>query len=205
MFKWVAGLCAAIYLTLLIFGAPTDVVVPSATEVAVAERTEGAEPTDAEPVVVVSEQQAEPVPAPVVAEADAAAQPDVIAPLDLTPIVSVSLDQAEVAPAAAPARETVTLTVAQPALPEPVEEVTAAVEESPNPGPNLGIGEIWKVTGSRVNLRTAATTNSSVIGQTVRGDSAEVVELLGNGWAKVYILESGIEAYMSADFIAREG
>ena len=201
MFKWVAGLCAAIYLTLLIFGAPPENVEPSAEEVAAIQTPEVSEAVETETDVVLAEPQPEPAIEPVVAEIVAPPGPDVIAPLNPTPIVSVSLDQEEVAPTAAPLRKTVTLSVAQPAITEAVEDAIAPVEEAPD----LGIGEIWKVTGSRVNLRTAATTNSSVIGQTVRGDSAEVVELLGNGWAKVYIIESGIEAYMSADFIAREG
>jgi len=63
--------------------------------------------------------------------------------------------------------------------------------------------EIWSVTGSTVNLRSEPGTYGDVLGQTRRGNSAEVIELLDNGWAKVFILESGLEAYMSAKYLRR--
>jgi len=43
-----------------------------------------------------------------------------------------------------------------------------------------------------------------VLGRRRRGESDEGMELLENGWAKVYVLESGVEAYMSADYLARD-
>lgn len=199
MFKWVAGLCAAIYLTLLIVGAPPEGGQTAAIEIAALEPEAellSAEPEAVEPVASV---EAEPDIEQVIADAAQDPLPQTVAPLNPTPIVSVSLDQGETSPAAPLA--TVAVSASQPVIvdtPEPT--ATPAVELS-----NPGVGEIWTVTGSRVNLRTAPTTNSSVVGQTVRGESAEVTELLGNGWAKVYIIEKGIEAYMSADFIRREG
>ena len=66
------------------------------------------------------------------------------------------------------------------------------------------VREIWTVTGNRVNLRDGASTQNEVVGQTVRGESAEILELMENGWARVFIIERGIEAFMSARFIAPE-
>ncbi|MEM6408576.1 MAG: SH3 domain-containing protein [Pseudomonadota bacterium] len=170
MLKWVAGLCAAIYATLLVFGAPpegNDMVAEKPPSVPIATRFVAVEPAS-DP------------------------QPD---PLEITPKpVAKTATQPMVAVTALPNQSQTEDATAKVEKPEPL------IARNPN-----GIGEIWRVTGSRVNLRKAATTRASVIGQTRKGDRAEVLELLESGWARVLIIESGVEAYMSAQYIAREG
>lgn len=175
------------YFTLLIAGQPPE----GEEQAAIAQQVDAAEivsaTIEADPVqitpLVEAEPAAAPAPEPEAVIAEAAPQP---AP---TPqIVTASLDTT------APTTQTPT-PAAVAATPE--------VELSPL-SDNRGIGEIWKVTGSTVNLRAGATTQAAVLGRTKRGDSAEMVELLENGWAKVYILESGLEAYISAKFLARD-
>lgn len=79
-------------------------------------------------------------------------------------------------------------------LPPPVAPEAASATPAGNP--------IWRVTARRVNLRAGPSTADAVVGQAVENDSAEVIELLPSGWAKVYILEQGTEAFMSAQFLA---
>ncbi len=203
MFKWVLGLCASIYLTLLVFGgAPEEVaeavsetptVETAAVETSVAEaasETPVVEAPVADIVAAVEETSApliesaiEPVSEPVLVADSAAPAPTVAAPAvtveTLTPIASSS--------------QTIALT-----QPEP-EPVLVAATPQAEPAP---LNQIWTVTGSTVNLRDLPGTNGAVIGQTRRGNSAEVIELLENGWARVFILESGLEAYMSAAFLS---
>ena len=186
MFKWVACLCAALYFTLLVFGeAPegeeTAVVVEEVQEATTVSSIIEEAPVQAEPAVAVEVAAVEQEPAAV--EVAATPAPEITTePLDagVTPVAAV---QDTTQPASEPTPVSVT------------EEVPA---ENTN-----GVGEIWVVTGSTVNLRAGATTQAAVLGRTRRGDSAEVIELLDNGWAKVYILESGLEAYMSAKFLDR--
>ncbi len=130
-------------------------------------------------------------------------------PVEITEAEAVSEPAVEPAAAAAPEIVTVSLETEQrPTIvltPAPQSAAPAETEAEETPAADArGIGEIWTVTGSTVNLRAGATTQATVLGRTKRGDSAEVMELLDNGWAKVYILETGLEAYMSAQFLARE-
>ena len=198
MFKWVLGLCASIYLTLLVFGGAPEEVAEAAPETPTVE-TSVAEAASETPVVetpvadtvaAVEETSAplieptiEPVTEPVLVADTAAPAPTVAAPAvtveTLTPIASSS--------------QTIALTQPEP---EPV-LVAATPQAEPTP-----LNQIWTVTGSTVNLRDLPGTNGAVIGQTRRGNSAEVIELLENGWARVFILESGLEAYMSAAFLS---
>ncbi len=200
MAKWVLGLCAAIYVTLLVFGdAPEGeelavVAEPEAVsqDVAVVEE-EAAPETPVIPAAVTPETQE-----PEIAEVAPLELPEIdVAALDVTPIDPAPLAQTEpepeaevIAVAATPQDTGTTAQIIQPSEPEVAPEA-----------PSNGVGEIWTVTGNTVNLRAEAGTFGAVLGQTRRGDSAEVIEMLDNGWARVFILESGLEAYMSADFL----
>ncbi len=62
-------------------------------------------------------------------------------------------------------------------------------------------GELVKVTGTRVNLRDAPSTNGTVLGKLSRDTHAEVLQRDGNGWAKIRALDSGLVGYMSAKFL----
>lgn len=205
MFKWVAGLCAAIYVTLLVVGAPPEegevaaeaspVVEPAAEAVALRQEAPAPEPVITEQPVILATASADTV-QPKTAEL--AQQLPQIKSLTPPTVESVSLDGGASEPLSI-------ATTATPVAQAPAAEVVAsAVQEQPVPEISNGVGEVWTVTGSRVNLRSGASTSFGVVGQTRRGDSAEVIELLDNGWAHVYIIDLGVEAYMSAAFISRD-
>ena len=191
MFKWVLGLCASIYMTLLVFGGAPQEVTEATIETPVVEAVVEADVTEEaeviEPVAAI-EQAPEPAPTvePVIVVETATPAPTVAAPAvtvaTLTPLVPIATSS-----------ETVALIAPTP------EPVLAAATPQAEPAP---VNQIWTVTGSTVNLRDLPGTNGAVIGQTRRGNSAEVIELLDNGWARVFILESGLEAYMSAAFLS---
>lgn len=92
---------------------------------------------------------------------------------------------------------------AAPPEPPPTPPVLAEVS-SPADLTVARAPEIWTVTGARVNLREGPSTDTRVIGRTVRGDSAELIELRDDGWAKVFVIDVGIEAYISASFLTPE-
>ncbi len=205
MFKWVLGLCLSIYAVLILFGG--EGYDPS--KYARAEPVVAPTPV-AEEVEVTRAALTETAPLPETVEADASESTatgsdtgDLIAPIETTALDEKveALVASAVEETAAETRPTLVLqpatgTVATPAAILPQTETA----ETPR-GP---VGEIWTVTGQRVNLRSGASTRNGVVGQTVRGESAEIVEMLDNGWAKVYIIETGIEAYMSAKFLAKD-
>ena len=187
MWKWVTVLCLGMYATLMAFGGeghrPEKVAV-------VADPVVAAEPeaviVEAEPVV-----EPEPTPEPVIVVAGP--EPDPVLPTPSQP-AAIEVTATEIEPIA-PVSEPITIS----AVPQADIITPNTVEDDPKP--EL---PIWRVTGSRVNLRAAANAQAQILGRTVRGDSAEIIELLPNGWAKVYIIDSGIEAFMSADYIAPE-
>jgi hypothetical protein len=174
------------YVTLMAFGGdgfhPDKVVETEVPEPVVV----------SEPVVVVEADplvEPEPVPEIVVAVEP---EPELPSP---TQTAAVEVTETEIAPIA-PVADPITISAA------PQATVTLPNTVTDDPKPEL---PIWRVTGSRVNLRAAANGQAQIVGRTVRGDSAEIIEMLPSGWAKVYIIDSGIEAYMSADFISPEG
>ncbi|WP_298258460.1 SH3 domain-containing protein [uncultured Litoreibacter sp.] len=116
------------------------------------------------------------------------------APVEATPAVADASATAEIT---TPLLVSATTGATAPAEAEPV--TTQAIAPAPT---NTSIR---RVTGKRVNLRAGPSTTSEIVGRAVRDDSAEVVELLPSGWAKVYILETGIEAYISSQFLSDAG
>ncbi len=58
------------------------------------------------------------------------------------------------------------------------------------------------VTGSQVNLRAGPSTDDAVLGSLVRGTQAELVVSLGNGWAQIRAVDSGLEGFMAERFLA---
>ena len=175
MVKWVAGLCALMYLVLLTAGEPTK-DERAGREVASKQNiTRDAAPQIDIPTV----QDAALVQAPLPAVAPA-----------LEVIESPVLVSAQVDAAAA---------VAAPVSVEQIELAAPTVSGEP------AAADIRSVTGRRVNLREGPSTTTGIVGRAVRDDSAEVIEVLPSGWAKVYILETGIEAYISAQFLSDAG
>ncbi len=229
MAKWVLGLCAAIYVTLLVFGdAPEGEALATVAEPGEIlqddplqdEALADATPTDKAVATLTTERPATPAARePETAEVAPLLFPEVnVATLDVTSITHLQPDPA---PLAEPEARLINIAVtAQDAAQDIAQETaqdtalytglaTQSLQTGTQPAtapatPSNGEGEIWTVTGNTVNLRTEAGTFGAVIGQTRRGDSAEVIELLDNGWARVFILESGLEAFMSADFLRRE-
>ena len=190
MWKWVTVLCLGMYATLMAFGGeghrPEKVAI-TAKPVVVAEPE--AVVVEAEPAI-----EPEPTPEPVIVVAEPEPKPEPVLP---TPnqTATVEVTSTEIEPIA-PVADPITISTA----PQATVVTPNTVEDDPKP--EL---PIWRVTGSRVNLRAEANAQAQILGRTVRGDSAEIIELLPNGWAKVYIIDSGIEALMSADYIAPEG
>ena len=60
-------------------------------------------------------------------------------------------------------------------------------------------GKIGVVIGRRVNVRSGPSTTYGVMGQVVRDQKIEIIELKGNGWAHIRV--DGRDGYMSGDFI----
>ncbi|MEP5760486.1 MAG: SH3 domain-containing protein [Litoreibacter sp.] len=183
MLKWVTVLCLMMYATLMIFGGegpvPDTEVVDTPTAATptteVQVATETPAPTTAEPAATV-------------VEVEAVAEPTIIPSAQPAHVVQTSI--ASIAPVAEPITSPPAAQAAT--LPEP------AVTSLPP------ARTIYTVTGSRVNLRSEPNTQAPVVGRAVRGETAEVIELLGNGWAFVYIIDTGIEAFISANFISPE-
>ncbi|EPX76920.1 SH3 domain-containing protein [Litoreibacter arenae] len=121
--------------------------------------------------------------APVVAEVE---EPEVVA----APAVVETIES--------PVLVSATTDTTPPAAPEPVAAQTIAA-------PAPAATDIRRVTGRRVNLRAGPSTTTAILGRAVRDDTAEVIELLPSGWAKVYILDTGLEAYISAQFLSDAG
>ncbi|SDW57311.1 SH3 domain-containing protein [Litoreibacter albidus] len=174
MFKWVVGLCALMYLTLLTVGEPT------ASELAARE---------ARDALQVSRTISKPLETAAVQIAAANAKLD----LEASPAVITAVSEVK-APALVSAS---TSTTSPAATVDVTTQPIAATPRETNP--------IRRVTGKRVNLRAGPSTTSKIVGRAVRDDSAEVVEMLPSGWAKVYILETGTEAYISAQFLSDAG
>lgn len=180
MLKWVIGLCALMYLALITIGEPTEEEIAARAErdAILAART--ITPTSTpEPatgsVVAVS------APASAVETAPAVVQAAVTEEITAPALVSVTTD-------------TTTPAAAEPVATQEIAPVTATEPAT-----------IRRVTGRRVNLRAGPSTTTEIVGRAVRDDSAEIVEMLPSGWAKVYILETGIEAYISAQFLSDAG
>lgn len=179
MFKWVAGLCAAMYLVLMTAGEP------SPKELAAREATSEQQVTRSTTMAV------DTTPIKVAATpVDQEQAPE--------PVVLASVSEIESPVLVSASTENVT-----PAVPEPVatEEIAALTPDVSAPA----IADIRRVTGRRVNLREGPSTTTDIVGRAVRDDSAEVIEVLPSGWAKVYILETGVEAYISTQFLSDAG
>ncbi|SFR31801.1 SH3 domain-containing protein [Litoreibacter janthinus] len=175
MFKWVVGLCATMYIVLMTAGEPSPNEV-AAREVNASQHVTRNETTQLEtPVVVIA------------APAEAAESMPIPAVATISDIIE------------SPVLVSATTEATTPVVSEPIatEVISAIAPEA--------AADIRRVTGKRVNLRAGPSTTTEIIGRAVRNDSAEVMELLPSGWAKVYILETGLEAYISSQFLSSAG
>lgn len=78
-----------------------------------------------------------------------------------------------------------------------IEEVVAEIEV-----PAAEAADIRTVSGSRVNMRSGPGTNHAVLNQLVRGDEAEVLEELGNGWVHLRVISTGETGYMAGRLLS---
>ncbi|RVT82315.1 SH3 domain-containing protein [Rhodobacteraceae bacterium CCMM004] len=77
------------------------------------------------------------------------------------------------------------------------------VKVAATPAPKLArTPEMWEVTGNRVNLRAGPSTGTAVLGQVVRGDTARVLDRRDDGWLRIQVSETGLDAYIFGDFLA---
>ncbi len=58
------------------------------------------------------------------------------------------------------------------------------------------------VTGNRVNLRSGPSTANPVVDQVVRDQRVEVLEETPDGWLRIRVMETGLEAYIFGRFVA---
>ncbi|THD85264.1 SH3 domain-containing protein [Aliigemmobacter aestuarii] len=63
---------------------------------------------------------------------------------------------------------------------------------------------IFTVNARAVNVREGPSTEYSVVGKLVRGDTALVVWEEANGWARILVEGDGIEGYVSMSFLTPE-
>jgi hypothetical protein len=61
---------------------------------------------------------------------------------------------------------------------------------------------IVEVTGNSVNLRAGPSTGDAVLVALVRGEQAELITSLDNGWAQIRTVETGVEGYMADRFLS---
>lgn len=62
-------------------------------------------------------------------------------------------------------------------------------------------GDIWRVTGDRVNFRAGPSTDDAVLTALVRGDEVEFLAEMPDGWAHLRVVASGTEGYMATRFL----
>ena len=62
--------------------------------------------------------------------------------------------------------------------------------------------DIVAVTGSSVNLRAGPSTGDAILTALARGREAEVMGDAGDGWARIRVLDTGVEGFMAARFLA---
>lgn len=113
--------------------------------------------------------------------------------VDSAPATPAELERARISEAQA-------LQMAMDATAVPKERPAEAVAAAP-PAEQAPQGQIRYVTGSRVNLRSAPSTNSAIVGGLSRGDRAELLSDPGEPWVRIRT-ESGVEAWMSSRFLS---
>ncbi len=62
--------------------------------------------------------------------------------------------------------------------------------------------QLVEITGSSVNLRAGPSTNNPVLRAFPRGERAELIASLDNGWAQIRVVSTGTEGYMAGRFLA---
>ena len=78
-------------------------------------------------------------------------------------------------------------------------EIVTASASAAAAEPDLPLVE---VTGTSVNLRAGPSTGEAVLDALVRGEQAELLAALDNGWVQIRTVETGLEGYMADRFLA---
>jgi uncharacterized protein YgiM (DUF1202 family) len=68
----------------------------------------------------------------------------------------------------------------------------------------LPTADVRYVTGTRVNLRAGPSTLDDVVAQLARGTKAVVLDDGGGGWLQIRDLDTGVEGFMSGDFLSAD-
>ncbi|KAF0675566.1 SH3 domain-containing protein [Profundibacterium mesophilum] len=76
--------------------------------------------------------------------------------------------------------------------------VTRAVAPAPAAEPSQ---PLWTVTADAVNLRAGPSTANPVVGQANSGARAQVLEQTDNGWYRIRLSESNLDAYIYGRFL----
>jgi uncharacterized protein YgiM (DUF1202 family) len=63
-------------------------------------------------------------------------------------------------------------------------------------------GALLRVTGERVNFRAGPSTADDILAALDLGTQVELIERVGDGWAHLRVPGTGLEGYMSEDFLA---
>lgn len=64
-------------------------------------------------------------------------------------------------------------------------------------------GDLWYVTGNRVNLRGGPSTSDAVVGQVVLGQAAEVLEETADGWFRIRTRDGADTGYIFGQFLSQ--
>lgn len=67
-----------------------------------------------------------------------------------------------------------------------------------------GEGTIWYVNASSVNVRSAPSTDSDVLGKLGSGEAALLVAAVDNEWARIVIQGDGLEGYVALRYLTPE-
>lgn len=88
----------------------------------------------------------------------------------------------------------------------PLRGMIAAIEEasvSADTSSSVSDGNLWYVTGSRVNLRAGPGTGNAVVGQVALGDATEVLDDR-DGWYQVRTSDGGVSGWIYGKFLAEQ-
>lgn len=87
--------------------------------------------------------------------------------------------------------------------PDDAEAASATDEETAEPpGPADPGATILQVTGDRVNFRAGPSTEDEILTALNQGERVELIERVADGWAHLRVVATGLEGYMSGDFLA---
>ena len=75
--------------------------------------------------------------------------------------------------------------------------VEAAVADAAPEAPS----QIWRVAANSVNFREGPSTNTRVLTSLTRGEEVEYLAEAPDNWARLRIVNSGVEGYMAAQFL----